>query len=192
MNNNIEELCNTNNWFTFKEFYKDIAAEKFNMLVEVGVWKGHSISYLANEMRELGHLDFELYAVDLFEHAEQFWQRENDKKIRDELTHIPQIYNRILEKTNTRELIKDISGISWEQAAQFEDGSIDFVYIDADHAYESVVKDITAWAPKVKPGGMISGHDYNREKPGKGVTRAVNELISNIEIAPGGVWYSEI
>lgn len=54
-------------------------------------------------------------------------------------------------------LIRDFSV---NAAEQFEDDSIDLVYIDGDHNYESVSADIEAWYPKVKPGGIISGHDY--------------------------------
>jgi hypothetical protein len=42
----------------------------------------------------------------------------------------------------------------------FPDNSLDFVYIDANHAYQYVVQDIQLWYPKVKPGGYICGHDY--------------------------------
>lgn len=49
---------------------------------------------------------------------------------------------------------------SLEAAAEVEDGSLDFVYIDANHALEYVVADIAAWSPKVRPGGIIAGHDY--------------------------------
>lgn len=42
----------------------------------------------------------------------------------------------------------------------FEDNSLDFVYIDANHAYEFVRQDINLWFPKVKKGGMVMGHDY--------------------------------
>ena len=37
---------------------------------------------------------------------------------------------------------------------------MDFVYIDARHDYESVLEDLDAWCPKMKPGGIIAGHDY--------------------------------
>ena len=56
---------------------------------------------------------------------------------------------------------------------EFEDGSLDFVYIDANHTYESVKSDIEAWLPKVRKGGIISGHDYLR--CWEGVIHAVNE-----------------
>ena len=45
-------------------------------------------------------------------------------------------------------------------ASLFIDGSLDFVYIDANHAYDFVKEDIDLWYPKVKKGGYILGHDY--------------------------------
>lgn len=42
----------------------------------------------------------------------------------------------------------------------FNDESFDFVYIDANHSYEYVKKDIELWYPKVRKGGILSGHDY--------------------------------
>lgn len=44
-------------------------------------------------------------------------------------------------------------------AEQIEDNSLDFVFIDADHTYEGVKRDVEAWLPKVKGGGMVLGHD---------------------------------
>ena len=59
------------------------------------------------------------------------------------------------------------------------DGSLDFVFIDALHDYENVALDIRLWFPKVKAGGLISGHDYNGrlDRSGAGgVKRAVDEF----------------
>ena len=75
-----------------------------------------------------------------------------------------------------------LRGISWSVAGKVEDESLDFVFIDADHEYESVLKDIQAWTPKLKSGGMMSGHDTHFE----GVFAAINELIPNWK-ATGGV-----
>ena len=48
-----------------------------------------------------------------------------------------------------------------EHACDFiSDGSLDFVYIDANHTYQAVKDDIRLWYPKVKSGGIIMGHDY--------------------------------
>ena len=58
----------------------------------------------------------------------------------------------------------------------FNDGALDFVYIDADHNYDSVVSDIECWASKVKQGGWLCGHDwFDGAVDGCGVTKAVKE-----------------
>jgi hypothetical protein len=49
---------------------------------------------------------------------------------------------------------------SIEAAPRVPDGSLDFVYIDARHDYESVKEDLEAWCSKVRPGGILAGHDY--------------------------------
>lgn len=53
-----------------------------------------------------------------------------------------------------------IRKFSMDAVKDFEDCSLDFVYIDANHSYKNVTEDITEWSKKVKPGGIISGHDY--------------------------------
>lgn len=50
-------------------------------------------------------------------------------------------------------------------------GCLDLVYIDGNHAYAAVYADITAWRPKLKPGGWLAGHDWSTAYPG--VARAV-------------------
>ena len=57
---------------------------------------------------------------------------------------------------------------------EFDNESIDFVYIDGDHSYESIQQDLYYWYNKVKPGGIIGGHDYVDVWPG--VIRAVDDL----------------
>jgi len=49
---------------------------------------------------------------------------------------------------------------SLEAAPQIEDGSLDFVYIDGDHRFDAVMMDILLWAPKVRQGGIVAGHDF--------------------------------
>ena len=67
---------------------------------------------------------------------------------------------------------------SAEAAATFPDAYFDWVYIDGNHQYEFVKRDLESFHPKVKPGGLIAGDDYgNRGWWEDGVTRAVNEFI---------------
>jgi len=62
----------------------------------------------------------------------------------------------------------------------FADASIDWVHLDALHDYESVKADIAAWLPKVKPGGWLSGDDYDELKFPE-LVRAVGELLPQAE-----------
>ena len=65
-------------------------------------------------------------------------------------------------------------------AATYADKSLDFVFIDGAHNYESVKADIQAWLPKVKIGGFIGGHDYGNDEPENvnGVKKAVDEKFN--------------
>lgn len=65
-------------------------------------------------------------------------------------------------------------------AAQVPDGSLDFIFIDADHSEAAVRADVQAWRPKVRPGGWIIGHDINWPS----VKSAVNDLLPGYVIGP--------
>jgi hypothetical protein len=68
------------------------------------------------------------------------------------------------------------------------DGSVDLVFIDADHSYEGVKADIEAWLPKVKVGGWIGGHDYKSPRF-PGVERAVHERFDQVEHGANSTWF---
>lgn len=79
-----------------------------------------------------------------------------------------------------------LTAFSYDAAKRVRDGSLDFVYIDANHGFEAVVADLAAWAPKVRPGGIISGHDYFHAPRSHGirVVEAVNGYTAAHDIAP--------
>lgn len=54
---------------------------------------------------------------------------------------------------------------SMDAVKDFEDESLDFVYIDGNHDFKNVANDIVEWQKKVRVGGIVSGHDYRRHKP---------------------------
>jgi len=55
-------------------------------------------------------------------------------------------------------------GKSVEVAANWPYGQIDFLFVDASHDYDSVLKDLKAWVPLLRPGGVVCGDDWNREE----------------------------
>ena len=70
---------------------------------------------------------------------------------------------------------------SIKAAAIFPDFYFDLVYIDADHSYDAVKKDIDYWSRKVKLEGILAGHDYNMVS----VKKAVDECLGKIIEPPG-------
>lgn len=65
-----------------------------------------------------------------------------------------------------------------EQASHLVPNELDLVFIDGNHSYDFVKKDIEMWLPKVKHGGIISGHDYNPYRFPQ-VVKAVDESFNN-------------
>lgn len=53
-----------------------------------------------------------------------------------------------------------LKGESVDMAPMVQDGGLDFVFIDAGHTTEAVTADILAWMHKVRPGGLVMGHDW--------------------------------
>lgn len=166
-------------FFTWPRFYDDMV-EKFpsgSSFVEVGVLEGSSLSHLILRIIESGK-DISVIAVD--------WFYDQSGKS--------------LDKFNSNmSLVRDkfdlIISSSVDASQRFEDKSLDFVFIDASHDYESVKADILAWIPKVKMGGIIAGHDYIETYPG--VIMAVNEIFGervNLEYSKNGeaCWLIEI
>lgn len=69
----------------------------------------------------------------------------------------------------------------------FADNSLDFVYIDANHAYKYVLQDCREWSKKVRPGGIVSGHDYTTRRHknvGLDVKKAVDQFMQENNIKP--------
>lgn len=78
---------------------------------------------------------------------------------------------------------------SLDAARELDGQTFDIVFIDALHDFESVRDDIAAWWPRVRPGGVLSGHDFNHKWPG--VERAVAEAfdLMQVGVGPDSVWF---
>jgi len=65
------------------------------------------------------------------------------------------------------------------EALQHRGIQLDFVYIDADHSYEAVRRDLELWWPLVRQGGILAGHDYDKAdmRGCGGVIRAVDHFV---------------
>jgi predicted O-methyltransferase YrrM len=127
---------------------------KPELMVEIGSWIGESAVVLAGAA-------VKLICVDP-------WEDYLGAKGSD-------VYAEFLRRTKTLSNITSIGLPSIAAAKQFDSGQLDAVYIDGLHDYDSVKQDIIIWRPKLKPGGVLAGHDYGKHAPG--VMEAVEELI---------------
>ena len=126
----------------------------FKVGVEVGVAQGWHAEILCRENPQL-----KLYAVDV-------WKRYSGYgEYTDRITRYYQEAKKRLAPYNCK-LIKKFSA---DAAKKFKDGSLDFVYIDGAHDFKNVAIDLCEWSKKVRVGGIVYGHDYQRWRRGRSV-----------------------
>jgi hypothetical protein len=163
---------NIEGWFTFPVLYSTFAREypSGSHFVEVGSWLGQSAAYMAVELIN-NNKKIRFDCVDT-------WVGSDEHKDMDIIKE-DALYNTFLKNIESvKDYINPVRKSSLEAALDYQDESLDFVFIDAAHDYENVKKDIHAWYPKVKNGGFISGHDYSGAWPE--VIVAVNEFSNYI------------
>lgn len=139
-------------WLDYEDYYEEIArilpdGAKF---VELGVWKGRSICYFAEWCRILNK-NIEICGIDVFEgdwNDNVSWKNDGVESVRISLTRL-----------GVADRIQLIKSDSVPASRMFEDRSIDFVWIDSEHTYEQLCREILAWHKKVKHGGILAGHD---------------------------------
>ena len=154
-------------YFTFPQFYEWIVDECLCDPwhgVEVGVYTGQSAAYLLAAITQKnirGTYKLDLVDLEMTKHG----------AVRN-LEPVAEYIGQVHEMQSV------------EASKRYADASLDFCFIDANHEYGAVAADIDAWRPKVKPGGIIAGHDYC-EWPGFGVIQAVTERFQRVEIWRG-------
>lgn len=146
--------------FDFSEWYDRIAKELPNdcKIAEIGVANGDSALYLAKRLNELGK-SFTLYMIDSLDYGGNI--------------QLCQIYENIIASGLGGD-IKVIPKDSIEASKDFNDGELDFIFLDSSHQYKETKESIKLWYPKLKDGSILSGHDYYLYD---GVKKAVDELI---------------
>lgn len=80
--------------------------------------------------------------------------------------------------------VQIIKALTVDAAQMVADSSLDFVFIDADHSESGVRRDVRAWRPKIKAGGMLMGHDA----AWPGVWQAIDAECPGYWIGPNDVW----
>jgi hypothetical protein len=151
-------------WFNFNSVYLDMV-NRFNdaVFVEIGSWKGTSTVCMADKIKN-SKKNIKFYAIDFFE-----------PYIQEDGVLLSTTFEEFLHNIEPfKDYIIPIKGDSHKVYTQFEDHSIDFLFIDANHDYEPCKADLNLWYQKVKPGGVMAGHDYQFN----GVHKAVDEFFA--------------
>lgn len=190
VDSNITSWRDIHGWFDYEDFYRFLVSEipDGGSFVEVGCWLGRSIAAFdsfAKEAKKKVWID----AVDTF-----CGRPENDEHAAILDAHKGSVEHAFID--NMKALGVDVAMFtegSPAAAILFADGTRDAVFIDADHSEEAVSRDIAAWWPKVKPGGILAGHDYDEP----GVNAAVKKAFDGPVMSPsfalisvmGRCWY---
>lgn len=148
---------------------------------ELGVFKGETFFYLLDN-----YPDLRMVGVDR-------WERTPGPK-QDRETGFASYEDHPMEQyaKDVKYKAKSYGNRAWiyhdltsKVATYFNDGVFDFVFVDASHDTDSVIADITNWLPKIKPGGVLVGHDINWPS----VQRALQTLKLEWSEAEANIWY---
>lgn len=152
-------------------------AQRARRIIEVGSFQGRSTRALAD------HCTGVVYAVDTWH------DYEGDGDCQGQLVAAKGGTWAEIQQAFTRHLADHLASgrvipvVSTSQAALptlTAIGQADLVFIDGDHRYEACRRDIEGYAPLVRPGGILAGHDYGH-RAWPGVQRAVNEHFPAVQ-----------
>lgn len=167
-------------WFRWRSGQEE-AVEHFpagSRFVEVGTYLGKSICSLGEVIQQSGKT-FTVIGIDTCRGSGPEGPRQKDYHgavvAQNGGTFAGVLHKNILD-CGYGEMISLIIADSVSTSRLFSDSSLDWVHLDARHDYAGLQEDIQAWLPKVKPGGWISGDDYDEVKWPE-VVRAVGDLL---------------
>jgi len=149
-------------WAKFHVHYNDV--------VPYQGWVGTRLQ-LAELFSELGYKNGAEVGVDKGKYSEILLQCNSNLKLKlvdpwkayghHKDSDIEACYQYALQRINKfKDRVEFVREYSVEAAKKIPNNSLDFVYIDAMHDFDSVIQDIIAWVPKVRVGGIVAGHDY--------------------------------
>lgn len=124
--------------------------EHLDAAVEVGVAEG----LFARELVNLGFGT--VYLVDVWKHVGTL----RGDGSQTDAWHEANYQNVLRLAEEHPDTVSILRGMSNDMVHNVPDASLDFIHIDATHYREHVLNDLRLWAPKAKPGAIISGHDY--------------------------------
>ncbi len=143
--------------------------------VEIGVAGGHFSKQILKTWGSLKHL----WLVDAWQHFPEGYSDACNlpQQIQEER------FQQVLKDFMDEKKVVVARALSVSAAAMFQPEIFDFIYLDANHSTKAVREDLEHWWPKLKPGGIIAGHDYQAGNgAGYGVKQAVDNFASEWDL----------
>lgn len=141
-------------------------------VIEVGVYRGRTTRLLLdNSMAHIWCVDSWIVSKKHKQHKRAFMRNIVDDVAKVTVMHMPSI--------EAAKLLRESHGPVF-----------DMVFIDGSHKYAEVKADILEYKKLVRPGGLLSGHDYS-PSAWPGVVRAVEEMVPNRQLA-GQIWWVRV
>jgi SAM-dependent methyltransferase len=156
------------------QFFVDMG---FKVGAEIGVYK-------AEFSKKIAEVGLTLYSIDPWRIYKDYDNPRGQARLDFQYEHA----KRVLAPYPNCKIIRKTS---MEAIEDFKDNSLDFVYIDANHDFRYIAEDLSEWTKKVKPGGIVSGHDYFYTKTGTGEVNWHVAYVLNAYISAYGIsnWY---
>lgn len=159
--------------FVLRRFPKDSVG------AEIGVWKGGFSVEILNVVKPR-----KLHLIDPWTYQEgpEFSRALYGGIQGDNQQRMDGVYRSVVERVGwwiTHEVVDINRGKSEDMLAQLPDGYLDWAYVDGDHRYEAVLRDLELVHQKLKPGGLVAGDDYTNVNAWwkDGVPKAVSEVV---------------
>ena len=164
--------------FDFSHYYDWIAEwlPPGCRVAEIGIADGDSVIHLAKRLLQ-HNKTFKIYAVDNMQYGGYIQMKT--------------IYENLI-KHGVAQYVEVIPKDSLEAAKDFNDGYLDFCFIDSSHEYLQTKKEIPVWYDKVKDLGLLSGHDvFLYDTVMKAVLETVPEYITREPLPDGQIFEPE-
>lgn len=143
-------------WFSEQDagFVTALCRRTSGMVLEIGVFKGRSTAVMAPVCLAAGR---DYHVVD------NFWGTEecDPATVAQRSEKVLTAFRRNMKSLGLWDRITVHKSDSYAATAAFRDASLGLCFIDADHTFEGCVRDLESWWPKVRPGGVLAGHDYS-------------------------------
>lgn len=157
-------------WFNFDNYYQQIynSLPNNSKIFEIGVFYGKSTCFMANLIKN-NNKNVEFHCCDTFIVKDKIYVGVDGLKLNE---NFKKTFQKNLSLFGLSQYVIVHEGKSANVLSRFPNDYFDFIFIDGDHKFSGVIKDISIGFEKLKCGGILAGHDAHVND----IVRALKEL----------------